>query len=89
MTSRPSTAAPILAVLAVVLVTLGAYVGGYMLLPTGSWHCPVGFVRQYSTDWQASAFWAASRVESWCVGQTVFAVGPELLNEFSDEDFYQ
>jgi hypothetical protein len=27
MTARPSTAAPILAVLAVVLVTLGAYVG--------------------------------------------------------------
>jgi len=32
MTSRPSTAAPILAVLAVVLVTLGAYVGGYLWL---------------------------------------------------------
>jgi hypothetical protein len=29
MTCRSSTAAPILAVLAVVLVTLGAYVGGY------------------------------------------------------------
>jgi hypothetical protein len=32
MTSRPSTAAPILAVLAIVLVTLGAYVGGYLCL---------------------------------------------------------
>ena len=32
MTSRPSTAAPILAVLAIVLVTLGAYVGGYLWL---------------------------------------------------------
>jgi hypothetical protein len=32
MTSRPSTAAPILAVLAVVLVTPGAYVGGYFWL---------------------------------------------------------
>ena len=31
-TSRPSTAAPILAILAVVLVTLGAYVGGYFWL---------------------------------------------------------
>jgi hypothetical protein len=30
--TRPSTAAPILAVLAVVLVTLGAYVGGYFWL---------------------------------------------------------
>ena len=29
MTSRPSTAAPILAVLAIVLVMLAAYVGGY------------------------------------------------------------
>jgi hypothetical protein len=32
VTSHPSTAAPILAVLAVVLVTLGAYVGGYLSL---------------------------------------------------------
>jgi hypothetical protein len=32
MTSRPSTAAPILAVLAIVLVTLGTYVGGYLAL---------------------------------------------------------
>jgi hypothetical protein len=32
MTSRPSTAAPILAVLAIVLVVLGAYVGGYLWL---------------------------------------------------------
>jgi len=32
MTSRPSTAAPILTVLAVGLVTLGAYVGGYYCL---------------------------------------------------------
>lgn len=32
MTSRPSPAAPILAVLAIVLVTLGAYVGGYFWL---------------------------------------------------------
>jgi hypothetical protein len=29
MTSRLSTAAPILAVLAILVVTLGAYVGGY------------------------------------------------------------
>jgi hypothetical protein len=36
MSSRPSTAAPILAVLAVVLVTLGAYVGGYFLMPETS-----------------------------------------------------
>jgi hypothetical protein len=33
--TRPSTAAPILAVLAVVLVTLGAYVGGYLWLGVG------------------------------------------------------
>jgi hypothetical protein len=32
MTSRPSTAAPILVVLAILLVTLAAYVGGYFLL---------------------------------------------------------
>jgi hypothetical protein len=36
MTCRPSTAAPMLAVLAVVLVMLGAYVGGYFWLGTFS-----------------------------------------------------
>ena len=32
MTSRPPTAAPILAVLSIVLMTLGAYLGGYLWL---------------------------------------------------------
>ena len=32
MTSRPTAAAPILTVLVLVLVMLGAYVGGYLLL---------------------------------------------------------
>jgi hypothetical protein len=42
MTSRPSPAAPILAVLAIVLVTLGAYVGGYVAL-----------VERGSVDWDS------------------------------------
>jgi hypothetical protein len=38
MTSRPSTAAPILAALAIVLALLGIYVGGYlaMLAPSAA-----------------------------------------------------
>jgi hypothetical protein len=44
MTSRPSTAAPILAVLAVVLVTLTGYVGCYlgMLGPDSSLSMSIG-----------------------------------------------
>lgn len=40
MTSRPSTAAPVLTVLAIVLATLAGYVGGYFWLES-----PVGLNR--------------------------------------------
>jgi hypothetical protein len=41
MTSRSSTASPILAVLAIVLVTLGTYLGGYFWLGEyGEWFRP-------------------------------------------------
>ena len=65
MTSRPSTAAPILAVLAVMLVTLAAYVGGYFWL--GDFQQFPEFdgaiLREYDYDWQVTLFWPASRVE--------------------------
>jgi hypothetical protein len=65
MTSRPSPAAPILAALAVVLVTLGEYAGGYFWL--GDFHEFPEFdgavLRQYDYDWQVTLFWPASQIE--------------------------
>jgi hypothetical protein len=58
MTSRPSTAAPILAVLAVVLVTLGAYVGGYFWLGefTANTDDHAFVCRSYPHDWKRVAY---------------------------------
>jgi hypothetical protein len=64
MTSRPSTAAPILAVLAIGLVTLGAYVGGYLWLGEYNDQLNVGIVRFYPFAWQASTFVPAAKVET-------------------------
>ena len=67
MTSRPSTAAPILAVLAIVLATLGAYVGGYFWLGEyESFQSPgraPSIVRTYRFAWQKMLFRSAGRVE--------------------------
>jgi len=66
MTSRPSTAAPILAVLAVVLVTLGAYVGGYFGLGEHYQHPFAStntIYRVYRHEWEASLFAPAAWVE--------------------------
>ena len=72
MTSRPSTAAPILAVLAIVLVMLGAYVGGYFLAGDYWEMGNVRFiVRTYSNQWQAAAFQPAAWTESKFSGWTV------------------
>jgi hypothetical protein len=66
--TRPSAAAPILAVLA---VGLGAYVGGYYWL--GEYHewygmgvagGPHGIVRWYKRSWEAVLFQPAAWVES-------------------------
>jgi hypothetical protein len=78
MTSRPSTAAPILAVLAVILVTLGAYVGGYFCLGmridepvigyppsyTRLHDTPASITRLYPHPWQAFAFTPLALIES-------------------------
>ena len=80
MTSRPSTAAPILAVLAIVLLPLGAYVGGYYL------SCQYGeatldgqpiIERGYRFTWQRNVFEPAARMEQWLVGRDVFVVEPD------------
>jgi hypothetical protein len=73
MTSRPSTAAPILAVLAVVLAMLGAYVGGYLWLGTRELIVvdEGGVLHDYPHQWEASIFQPAAWVESKLLGVTV------------------
>ena len=90
MTSRPSTAAPILAVLAIVLPLLlfGLYVGGYFWLPVGahypaipsqlqgSNHVPPGglIARLYRHRWQKWIFQPAANTEGWLRGHDVEAL---------------
>ena len=83
MTSRPSTATPILAVLAVVLVMLaGMYVGGYFWL--GKHHHGRIFgtkpikeyatLRSYPYQWAKYVFYPAASVETWLRGEDVYAL---------------
>ena len=67
MTARPSTAAPILAVLAIVLVTLGAYVGGYYRLGTKFTWPSKDVWRVYPHAWQARLFSPGAAIESWLI----------------------
>ena len=80
MTSRPSTAAPILAVLAIVLALLGAYVGGYFglgecfVIVEGG--CPTRIEQTYSTASLATVFETATKVDAWLTGREVVATWP-------------
>jgi hypothetical protein len=78
MTSRPSTAAPILAVLAVVLVTLGAYVASYFgLCLEYSEVSLTGYdetVREYRQKWQCRVFIPLARLESKMTGRVLTLV---------------
>lgn len=75
MTARPSTAAPILAALALLLLPLGAYVGGYH----GLSEYGVGYgissngttYRAYSAHWQCELFKPAAWIESRLWGRHV------------------
>ena len=78
MTPRRSTAAPILAALAIVLVLLGAYVGGYFWLseidPTATFIRADGTeqpgqVRYFQHSGLVMLFHPASAVESWLTGR--------------------
>jgi hypothetical protein len=75
MTARPSTAAPILAVLAIGLVALGAYVGGYFWLGEYTWFQSPGraltIERAYSFQWQTILFSPAAKIESLLSGRDV------------------
>jgi hypothetical protein len=73
MTSRHSTAAPILAMLAIGLAMLGSYVGGYFWL--GERHDLKGtypglpiVMRQYPQQWQSAIYQPLGRVEQWILG---------------------
>jgi len=56
MTTRPSAAAPILAVLAILLALLGAYVGGYFWLGD-PYFVGAGYVeREFPHLWQARLY---------------------------------
>ena len=73
--TRPSTAAPILAALAVVLVTLllGVYVTGYLSLGGSfdDFEPTVVRIRYYDQHWMVWAFAPAGYVESWLTGMEV------------------
>jgi hypothetical protein len=83
MTSRPFTAAPILAVLAIVLVTLGAYVGGYFWLgkATGGILPPrTDFVdRNYGHAWMVPLYMPAGWLEAKLTQQKVFLDSPNTI----------
>jgi hypothetical protein len=69
MTSRPFTAAPILAVMAVVLVTMAAYVGGYLqrgdyLSASYSGKRLRWVARKYPSEWERDAFIPAGWLEA-------------------------
>ena len=80
MTSRLSTAAPILAVLAVVLVTVGAYVGGYFWSGTvvrGTLPPRTDFVdRNYGHAWMVPLFKPAGWLEAKLTRRKVFLDSP-------------
>jgi hypothetical protein len=78
--TRPSTAAPILAVLAIVLVTLGVYVGGYFWFGERiDWasESESGYdesaSRFYEQKWMVKVFEPAARLETWLTGVKVSA----------------
>jgi hypothetical protein len=77
MTSRPSTAAPILAVLAVVLVTLGAYVAGYFSLGERADLSGGDFIRSYGHPLLETFFRPAASIESLFRGVNVFSGLPD------------
>jgi hypothetical protein len=85
MTSRPSPAAPILAVLAVVMVLLGAYVAGYLLLAQTSEAEDLdgeeSIARIYSQTWMPTFFYPGGWLEAKLTKRHV-ALNWETSDEF-------
>jgi hypothetical protein len=80
MTYRSSAAAPILAVLAIVLALLGAYVGGYFLLGKRQVYVvltrgvPPLIRREFPAKWLAVAYQPFAKIESWLTGSDINAI---------------
>jgi hypothetical protein len=72
MTSRPSTAAPILAVLAILAIASGLYVWGYFSLGRITQDNLGDRVRVYDYGWQVTLFRPAAQVEAWFIGDDVW-----------------
>jgi hypothetical protein len=72
-------------VLAVVLVPLGVYVGGYFVTGEKLETPSSSYYRIYPTRWQARIFWPAARVESVFTGDEIVTViqSPESPNSHS------
>ncbi len=74
MTSRPSTAAPILAALAIVLLPLGTYVGRYFWLGEQTdWPIENSrvVVRDFPYAWLSEGFKPAGKIEKWLRNEPV------------------
>jgi hypothetical protein len=74
MTSPPSLIAPILALLAIMLVTLAAYVTGYFWLGESEDYPPVPGapmirLRVYDSQSWAALFEPAAKTETWLTGR--------------------
>jgi hypothetical protein len=81
MTSRPSTAAPVLAAIVLVAALVGAYVAGYLwlgqlttanqgiaVLNGVHYRAAPRWCRNFNTQWEAVLFEPATKVESWLRG---------------------
>jgi hypothetical protein len=82
MTSHPSTAAPILAALAIVLVTLAVYTAGYFGLGQrmdSPYNNPRRVERSYSQRWLVTIFRPAAWIEQKVRGCDVYVTcGPMI-----------
>jgi hypothetical protein len=85
--SRPSTAAPILAMFAIVVALLGLYVGGYFWLGKRKLYVvlteevPPRTLREFPAKWLAVAYQPMAKVESWVAGSDVSAVEANRYGE--------
>ena len=91
MTSRPSIAAPVLAVLGILLITLGAYVGGYVWLGEfdrvkiiGSPPKQYAITRSYSHRWAREVFRPAGSVEAWLRSEEVLVLWEGEFEELEE-----
>jgi hypothetical protein len=70
------------AILALGVVALGAYVGGYFALAK-THYASMATLRSYPSPWLASIYKPASKVESLLKGRPVYAIDEEFFNQAS------